>query len=306
MIPTAQDWPAAPVAPPPPPPTAAQPSPARRRRPALVALASAGALIAGGAVGATIGILTRPPAAVSPGSASRTPSAPSAATMKAAALYRQALTAANASAGVHYVATSTGDSSNQKFIGDAGQAGGTQLITLDSTYGHEQFTLFLVGGTVYFQGNAPSLRDQLGVSAARAPSVAGTWISVVSGDGPYGVIAPGITVGDQVGETLLVPTSSQALPGGGVRIMGTLPARSGATGSAHLDVAAGSNLPRTYVVSTTAQGTTTTSTTTFSGWGTAPTVTAPTGAVAWTTLGASSPPGGYGSGGASTSPTPAA
>jgi hypothetical protein len=305
VIPTAQDWPAAPLAPPPPPPTAAHGYPPRRRRPVFVALAAAGALVAGAAVGATIGILTRSPAAVSPGTP-RTPSAPSAAAVRAAALYRQALTAANGSAGFHYVATTSGDSSNQKFIGDAGQAAGTQVITLDSTYGHEQFTLMLLGGTVYFQGNAPSLRDQLGVSATSAPGVAGTWVSVTSADGPYGVIAPGITVGDQVGETLLVPTSSQTLPGGGVRIAGTLPARAAATGTAHLDVAAGTHLPRTYVVSTTARGTTTTSTTVFSGWGTRPTVTAPAGAVAWATLGASTPPGGYGSGGNSTSPTPAA
>ena len=227
--------------------------------------------------------------------------------MHARALYRQSLAAANASAGFHYLAVTTGDSSNQKFVGDAGQAAGTQVITLDSTYGSEQFTLVLVGGTVYFQGNGPALRDQLGVPAANTAGLAGKWISVASGDGPYGVIAPGITVTDQVQETLLAPTSTQTISGGGVRVLGTVTTLQGATGgSGHLDVDAGSHLPTAYVASFTSSGTSTTSTTTFSSWGTAPSVTAPAGAVAWSTLGASSPPGGYGSGGVSTSPTPQA
>lgn len=273
----------------------------------LVAIVAAGALIAGGAVGVTIGFLTRGGGSSPTNSASAPSSAASAAAVHARALYRQSLAAANASAGFHYLAVTTGDSSNQKFVGDAGQAAGTQVITLDSTYGSEQFTLVLAGGTVYFQGNGPALRDQLGVPAASAPGLVGRWISVSSGDGPYGVIAPGITVADQVQETVLVPTSTQATSDGSVRIAGTVPALQGGTGgTAHLDVAAGSHLPTSYVVSISGGGTTTTSTATFSKWGTAPTVTAPAGAVAWSTLGASSPPGGYGSGGASTSPTPQA
>ena len=306
VIPTAQDWPATPAAPPPPPLTARPGAPPRRRRSALVAMAAAGALILGAAVGVTIGLVTRGSATSTATTPPRSPGSAGAAAARATALYRQSLAAANASAGFHYVAVSTGGSGNQKFVGDAGQATGTQVITMDSTYGTEQFTLVLVNTIVYFQGNAPSLRDQLGVPAAKAPALVGTWISVTSGDGPYGVIAPGITVADQVGQTPLVPSSAQALPGGAVRLIGTVPSASGSTaGTAHLDIAAGSHLPTSYVVSTTVGGNAATSTTTFSQWGTAPTVTAPAGTtVTWATLGASQPPGGYGSGGSSTAPTP--
>ncbi|HSP65696.1 MAG TPA: hypothetical protein VLO10_05855 [Candidatus Deferrimicrobium sp.] len=273
-----------------------------------VALAAASALIIGGAVGAAIGVLSRgSTAGTAPSTATLPPSAAGAAAAQARAVYRQALAAANASTGFHYVAVTTGAGAGQKFVGDAGQAGGSQVITMDSTYGQEQFTLVLVSASVYFQGNVPALRDQLGVPATNAAGLVGKWISVASGDGPYPIIAPGITVADQVQETGLVPTSMQTIAGGAVRILGSVPSQQGGpAGTGHLELAAGSRLPIAYVASFSGNGATTTSTTTFSKWGTAPAVAAPSGAVAWSTLGASSPPGGYGSGGVSTSPTPQA
>ncbi len=305
MNPTAPDWPAAaPSAPPPPPP----PPHARRRGWLLVPAAAVSALIVGGAVGLGIGLLTRGSASTPSSSASLSPSPASAAVVHARSLYRQALATANASPGFHYVAVTSGGGVNQRFVGDAGQSGGTQAITTASTYGEEQFSLVLVSGTVYFQGNGPALRDQLGVPAVNTAGLAGRWISISSGDGPYGIVAPGITVADQVQETLLVPTSAQTTAGGDVRILGTVAGSRGSSdGTGHLDVAAESHLPTAYVVSISGGGgTTTTSTTTFSKWGTAPTVAAPAGAVAWSTLRASAPPGGYGSGGVGTSPTPPA
>jgi len=175
---------------------------------------------------------------------------------------------------------------------------------MSSSYGAEQFTLVLANGIVYFSGNAASLQDQLGVPAAKAPTIAGTWISVTSADGPFGILDPGITVSSQLPQTMLNPTSIQARDGGITRIVGTVPGLARATG--YLDVASASKLPTSYVVTVTGRTATTTSTTTFSGWGTPPAVTAPASALAWSTLGASVPPGGYGSGGASSSQTPAA
>jgi hypothetical protein len=145
------------------------------------------------------------------------------------------------------------------------------------------------------------------VPAANAAGLTGKWISVASGDGPYSIVAPGITVTDQVQETVLDPTSTSQAASGAARIVGTVPTQQGAsTGPAHLDIAAGSHLPITYVAAVTSSGATSTSTVTFSGWGKTPSATAPSGAVAWSTLGASQPPGGYGSGGGTTSQTPQA
>lgn len=282
--------------------------PARGRRPLLVAALAAGALVAGVAVGVPIGLLTRAgnsaPSATSPTPQSTT-------VTQAKALYQQALAATSGSAGFHYVSVSTGGSGTQSIVGDAGQHAGGQVITLDSTYGSEHFTLTLVSGTVYFQGNGPALEDQLGVPVTSAPNDLGKWISVASGDGPYSVVAPGITVGDQAQEMGLVPTSALQITSGGVkatRIAGTVPPQQGAPGgTGHLDIAANSHQPISYVTTVTDTGVTITSTSSFSAWGTAPVTTAPAGAVAWSTLGAVQPPGGYGGGGVLTpTPTPGA
>jgi hypothetical protein len=294
---------AVPPPPPPPPPPGHQPAQPRSRS-LWFAAAVAAVLIAGVGVGVPLGLLSRGGGSSPSSGAAPAPSAASAATVQARALYQRAITAANGSPGFHYVAVSTGPNGTQRIEGDAGQDGGTQAITMGSTYGPEQFSLVLVSGTVYFQGNSPALQDQLGVPAANAPGLVGKWVSVSTGDGPYGIVAPGITVGDQVQETGLVPTSTTP-NNTGTRILGTVPAQQGATGPAHLDVASGTNLPIAYVAAETANGSTTTSTATFSKWGAAPSATASAGAVAWSTLGASQPPGGYGSGG-NTSQTPQA
>jgi hypothetical protein len=213
-----------------------------------------------------------------------------------------------ASPGFHYVADTTGVES-QHIVGDAGPSSGRQVITFASTYGMEQFTLLLLDNTVYFQGNTPAFEDQLGVPAARAQSLQSAWISVSVGEGPYTVLHPGITAADQAQEMSLLPTSTTTVTAASgvdaVRVLGTLPPQQNApAGAAHVDIAAGSHLPIRYMSTVTFGGTTVTSTNTFSNWGTAPSVTAPPGAVAWSSLGGAQPPGGYGSGGANPGATP--
>lgn len=300
MVQTAQNWPAPPA---PPPPTPGGPGDGRRRT-VLAALAAILAILVGSAIGLAVGLASRhavpAPAAAAPSSGAAGGSATA-----ARQLYSELMQAAAASAGCHYVAVTSGGVS-QRFVGDAGRSSGTQVITMSSSYGAEQFTLVLANGIVYFSGNAASLQDQLGVPAAKAPSIAGTWISVTSADGPFGILDPGITVSSQLLETMLNPTSIQAREGGITRVVGTVPALAGAHATGYLDVASASKLPASYVVTVTGRTATTTSTTTFSGWGTPPAVTPAPSAQAWSTLGASIPPGGYGQGGASSSQTPAA
>jgi hypothetical protein len=263
-------------------------------------------LIVGLGIGLGVGLLTRGgPASRSPGNSSET------STAAAKALYNQMLAATRGSAGVHYVSVSTGGSVTQKTVGDATQNGGGQLITLNSTYGNEAFTLRLVSGTVYFQGNVPAVEDQLGVPASGAAAVQGKWVSVSSSDGPYSVLQPGITIAEQANELAMVPKStSQVTAADGsraTRISGTFTSPQGNSGTGYLDVAAGTHLPISQASTASAGGITATSTVTFSGWGTAVPVTAPSPSIAWSTLGASPPPGGYGNGGGSQSPqaTPA-
>ncbi len=245
----------------------------------------------------------------SPGSPTAAPGTTSGAA-EAKALYQQAVAATAASTGFHYVGVSSG-ADTQTIVGDAGQAGGRQQITFVSSYGTEQFTLLLVGTTVYFQGNAPAAEDQLGVTAATAPSVAGKWVSVATGDGPYKVIQPGITAASQATQIPLTPESTARITSGAgtaTRISGIVPSANGLPpGTGSLDIAPGTDLPIAYRSTISAGAVVLTFTTTFSAWGTAPTVSAPTGAVAWSGLTTATPPGGYGSGGGATStpaPTP--
>jgi len=277
--------------------------PRRASRPLTLAAAMIATVLIGAGSGVAVAFATRSqPSAPSGGAPAPDPS-----TAQASALYQRALSTTRGAAGFKYVSVSTG-TLNETIAGVAGQLGGRQDITFNSSYGSEHFTLLLVGATVYFQGNTPAIEDQLGVAPTGAPKLAGTWVSVVTGNGPYDVLQPGITTADQAQppQITLVPTSTTRMTtsdGTAVtRILGTLPTE---PGTAHLDIATGSGIPLSYVARSTANGRTATTTTTYSQWGTAPSVSAPSGAVAWSTLVTSAPPGGYGMGGAS-SPSPAA
>jgi hypothetical protein len=291
-------WPSAPQAPPP-----------RRTSRALTFAAAIVATVLIGAVGGVaVAFATRTHQPAPAPASTLPPAATSRPTSQASALYQRALITMRGSNGFAYVSVSTGPQS-ETIAGVAGQLGGRQVITFDSSYGAEHFTLLLVGVTVYFQGNPPAIEDQLGVAAANASKLAGKWVSVVSGNGPYTVLQPGITVGDQAQEMPLVPTGLAPLTTTGApatRIIGTVPGQGGTSQAAHLDLVTASAIPLSYVAGFTAvNGTAGTTTTTFSQWGTAPAVSTPSGAVGWSSLVTSTPPGGYGNGGAA-SPSPTA
>ena len=295
---------------PPQPPSWPQPPiqpPKRTARPFTLVAAIVATILIGAVGGVAVAFATR--SHTSPQSGSPVaPNPPNPAAAQASALYQRALATTRGATGFAYVSVSSGAQS-ETIAGVAGQDSGSQNITFNASYGSERFTLLLVGTTVYFQGNTPAIEDQLGVVAASAPKFAGKWVSVAASDGPYGVLQPGITVGDQAQEMPLVPASVTRVTGaGGIaakRILGTIPTQAGAAVQrAHLDIAASSGVPLSYVATfTQANGSTGSTTTTYSQWGTPPSVSVPAGAVAWSTLVTTRPPGGYGSGGATT-PTP--
>ena len=267
--------------------------PRRRTLQLAIGIVVAGAVV-GAAVAVPLTVLNRQP------SSSTSPSPASGSAAQAATAYRQAMTAMRSAAGFHYVAVVNGGG-NQRTVGDAGQSGGRQDITLTSSFGAERFTLLLVDGTVYFQGNVPAFQDQLGVPASRASALQNSWVSVVKGDGPYAVLAVGITTSDQADETPLVPSSVTTVTVSGasaLRVEGRVPPQQGAPpGTGHLDVAAKDHHALAYAARVSDGTTTVSSTVSFSDWGKAPSVSAPSGAVAWSSLPATPPPGGYGSGG---------
>lgn len=223
--------------------------------------------------------------------------------------YRDAMAKMRSARGFHYVASISG-SGGQQTTGDSTRDGGKQEITVTTAFGDEHFTLLLVSGTVYFQGNVAALQDQLGVPASKAGGLNNTWISVVHGDGPYATLQVGINTSDQADETALQPTSvanvTESDGTSALRLEGAVPPQNGApAGTGHLDIAASDHRPLLYFTSLSQDGLTLTSNVTFTAWGTAASVNAPSGATAWTTLGASAPPGGYGGGGGGgATPTP--
>jgi hypothetical protein len=294
----------------PPAPTATPPKRNSRILAAVALFAATGILAAAVGVGSVLlirHVQGSPAAATAPPGRSTGPTA-SGTPSEAQALFQQAVTATRSATGFHYVSVLQGPES-QTIVGDAGPSGGRQAITVVSGYGAEQFTLLLTGNTVYFQGNAPAVEDQLGVVTADAARVAGKWVSVVSGDGPYAVLQPGITTTSQASEIMLTPSTTSSVTSGGAtatRILGAVPATNGLpAGTGHLDITPSSDLPISYFTTVTAATVTETVTTTFSAWGTAAIVSVPSGVVAWSTLTTAQPPGGYGQGQPSSgTPTP--
>jgi hypothetical protein len=230
---------------------------------------------------------------------------------QASTLFTKSMQVAGDSAGFHYASSWTGGGQPPlTFTGDAGQNDGSQTVSEPGSFGTEQYDLVLAPDqTVYFEGNAPALEDQLGVSASTAPGLAGTWISLSAGDGPYTEEQQGLTVASEIGIPGFSATSSKQVSGAGggqlIRITGAVPASDGIpNGRAQVDISPSSDLPASIVVSY-SDGSV--ETMTYSQWGTVPSLAVPTGAVAWSTLATSAPPGGYGSGETPTpGPTPTA
>ncbi len=262
--------------------------PLRRRRPAVRVAALGVTLVLVGAVVLPVVILTGANSSSS----------------QASALFSQAMAAAGSSAGVQYASEWTGGGAPTTFSGVAGQNDGTQVVTEPSDFGTEQYDVVLAADqTLYVEGNVAALEDELGVSAGAAPGLAGKWISLQTADGPYNEEEGGLTVDSEVGIPGFKAGSTEQVTGADgstlTRIDGTVPASDGfPEATVEVEISPGTDLPSTIVVAYDGGGV---DTITYSQWGTAPTVTVPSGAVAWAGLTTSEPPGGYGSG---ETPTP--
>jgi hypothetical protein len=254
--------------------------------------AMAGTVVVAAALGVGVGVASRPKPPASPLVATST----NAATVHAAALYQTALTTIATSAGFHYIAIYP---ETETIVGDAGRSVGEQVVTFKSSYGVEAFTLVLdETGTLYFQGNGPAVEDQLGVSASKTPAVENRWVSLVPGNGPYPELASGMTVAEQGVFLPMTPISVDSVKVDGrtaTRIIGTATVDDPGS-AALLDIDTSSHAPLAYSSTAATTAGPETSTVTFSAWGRQVSVTVPSAAIAWSTLGASTPPSGYGGG----------
>jgi hypothetical protein len=187
-------------------------------------------------------------------------------------------------------------------VGDAGKTSGSQQITA----GQDTFTIYVVGNSVFFKGNAAALGDQLDLTTAAATANAGKWISLAPSDAPTSTVEAGVTSHDFfTGPCLLQPglsgtpvaVSRGTIAGQPVGIVqcsihdtsGSGSSAVTSTGTGTLSVAAAApNLP----VRSTSVGTSTspsgsgsgTSVVNFSNWGEPVSITAPSDAVTYASL----------------------
>jgi hypothetical protein len=216
---------------------------------------------------------------------------------QAAGLLRSSLAAAETAGSFHYQSSSTSSSPTnpvtQLTVGDAGASQGTQVITIS---GHS-FDVLVAGPTAYFKGDAFSTADSLDVPDTVAEACAGKWISLVSGDSPYRSVEVAVTTSSALEENVAFRARSELGPSstGGVEVMGlrgplTPVDGQHARGTATLFVTAGGrHLPVRYVEQGTlgsgADATRLAFSMSFSSWGEPVRVTAPSGAVPFSSLG---------------------
>jgi hypothetical protein len=205
---------------------------------------------------------------------------------EASRLVRSSLAAATAATTFHYVSVSTSQGITQKTIGDAAPDRGRQVITIGST---EDFAILVVGTVAYFQGNAASMEDQLGLDAVVAQRHAGQWISLQPSDSPYHSVYQAVTTASALSDSVTIAARARLAP---TTVAGTTvtPIRGALTavdqtptrGTARLDIRAkGPPLPVAFTASGVVSGQATTFRTDFSQWGESVVVEPPPGALAY-------------------------
>jgi hypothetical protein len=216
---------------------------------------------------------------------------------------RQLLQAALASAtrvdAFHYVATSSLSGSQgytQRTVGDAGPDSGKQVITV----GAQRFVVLVIGTACYLKGNAAALTANLGLSSTAASAHAQQWISLARTDAPYASVYAAVTARSALSDNVTIKPQTVSAPTrlAGRRVVtiaGTIAPitiggqREAPKGRSTLAVRASTpHLPVRYTQRGTQGHQQTTSTVTFSHWGEAVNVSAPSGAVAYSSLGAGS------------------
>jgi len=274
--------------------------PKRRLMTALIVLIVLALVAAGAGVAVFSG---SSPSTTTPSSTSNTAISPA-----ARQLLQSSLAAAARVNSFHYIATSTltgPQKSSQRTVGDAGPDSGRQIIT----EGTQKFEVLVVGTACFFKGNAVALTDNLGLSSSQAATEAGQWISLATTDAPYATVYAAVTAPSALADNItVVPqtlAATTALDGRRVQTVTGAIAKvkiAGATvapkGTASLAVrATAPHLPVRYRERSTQVSSGSShrlgvsiSTVTFSRWGESVSITAPTAAVAYATLGVGSGP----------------
>ena len=204
----------------------------------------------------------------------------------------QILTLATASAktsgSAHYVLRAVEGTSSQTISGDASASEGQQQVV----QGSQHIQVIYVGGVAYVQGDSEGLTSAMGLTSTVANSYANKWIAVHSTDSLFKSIVSAVTLAGTLAQlnptgklSLTAPTTVAGRAAVGVK--GGLPGtpQSGVTGNTTLYVAATApTVPLKFSGTAKQRGQSVKDSGTFSNWGKALTLTAPTGSVAFSSL----------------------
>lgn len=172
--------------------------------------------------------------------------APANPTTVAIGLVSKTMTAATQAGTYHYVDLATVRGEKDNISGDAGPAGGRQVISETCKTGINVFDLRLVKGVVYFRGNGPAVVDQLGVAKSSARADLDKWVKVTKGEPKYHTFAEGITTRSNISQlkTTIVPVKS-ATESGTTKVTGSLRlTKTQSGGAAALLITSATSLPR--------------------------------------------------------------
>ena len=203
-----------------------------------------------------------------------------------------ATSAANALGSVHYELTASQAAQKESVIGDATSSGGRQEITIGGLH----IQVVIVAGVAYAQGNATGIQSFMGIPSTQSSKYANKWIAVHQSDSLYAGISEAVTLSTALAQLTpsgtLKLTSTRTVQGReALGVKGGLPgqAQQGLSGSTTLYVATSKpTVPLSFSEDSTEVTSGKTqhevSTGSFTHWGEHLHLTAPQGAVAFSSI----------------------
>ncbi|MDR3647918.1 MAG: hypothetical protein P4L20_02405 [Acidimicrobiales bacterium] len=224
----------------------------------------------------------------SPGTRSATAQVGALAGKTPAQILSAATAAAKKAGTAHYVLTAVQGKQSQTISGDASQTQGQQTVVQSS----QHIQVVYVGGVAYVQGDSGGLTSAMGMPASVAKTYADKWIAVHSSDSLFKSIVSAVTLGGTLEQLnpsgKLTLTNATTVAGKqAVGVKGGLPGtpQSGVTGTTTLFVAASKPTVPLKFSGTASEGSQhVVDTGTFTNWGKPLNLTAPSGAVAYSSL----------------------
>jgi hypothetical protein len=214
-------------------------------------------------------------------------------------VYDKTLANVGRASSVHYVATSTGTSSEGttrlQFVADVGKDNGSQVTSWIGVNQKGSFTVVVIGAATYLKADADSLATFFGaIPATKANAYAERWISFAPSDKLYSSLRGDLTVSAVATSLEFDPTTEAPGSGGSIVINGrpktTTKVPAGEKASTSMTVSNVTYLPEKQAFSASDNGATDTSSIQFSQWGAATVAPAPAASITWASVAAAIAP----------------